>query len=326
MEENLFDIQMYAAEKNKYQKLAAKFGLAMIVLVLNNFIAPLFFVVIAALFSTGDELSYYAVMIINALSAYTFPILIFWFMFRDECKAFVPDRTYKPFLGEAVMLFTAGMAMGVVGNIITLIINAFMDFVFNTGQIEEAFAGMKPQNMSEFAIYAFCICIVAPIAEEFIFRNLLLKPLRAYSDMTAAIVSGLIFGLYHANFDQFAYAFLLGVFFAAIAVRYNSILPTILLHAVNNVIVTFGYDLMGACNGISQEAKAFCQDFSAVCSFFSTVLTPIGFIALFVCIFKKCLALHHHNRYVPANRVFLEFVKVPLVIIGIIVMFVPFFV
>jgi len=184
---------------------------------------------------------------------------------------------------------------------------------------------MEPQNMSEFGIFAFCICIVAPIAEEYIFRSLLLKPLRAYGDLTAVVVSGTVFGLYHGNFDQFAYASLLGIFFSIIAVRYNSILPTVLLHAANNIIVTCGNDLPVACENAPQAVRAFCLDFSAVCSFISIIVTPLGLIALFICIAKNCFTLHNHNRFIPQNQALLEFVKAPLVIIGIVVMFIPFF-
>lgn len=323
---NVFDTQLFKTEKEKFRRLASKFGIAMIALVLNNRLAPYVFVFIAALFSAGDELSYSAIMILNEISAYFFPIIIFSLMFKDECKAFVPDRSYKPFLGEGVLMFTAGMSVGALGTIVTRLINFVIDKIFGTGEIEEAFAGMEPQNMGEFGVFAFCICIVAPIAEEYLFRSLLLKPLRAYGDLTAAVVSGTVFGLYHGNFDQFAYAVLLGIFFSIIAIRYNSIVPTVLLHAANNIIVTCGGSLPAACENAPQNIKTICLDIAAVCSGLSSFLMLGGFAALIICILKRSFTLHNHNSFVPQPRALLDFVSTPLVLVGIAVMFVPFFI
>lgn len=323
--QNSFDIQYFKEEKMNFRRFAAKFGLAMIILVLNSRFSPYLFVFIASLFATGETLSYSGIMILNEFSAYLLPLIIFFCMFREECRAFVPDRSYKPFKGEALFMFTSGMTVGVLGTLLTYAINSVIDFFFGTGEIEEAFAGMKPQNMGEFAIFAFCICIVAPIAEEYLFRSLLLKPLRAYGDFTAAIVSGLVFGLYHGNFDQLAYASLLGIFFSVIAIRYNSIIPTTILHAANNIIVTCGSDLATASEKAPQAIKAFCLDFSAVCSFISTILLPFGFISLIICIVKKSFTLHHNNPIMSQKEAFLEFVKTPLIIAGTVIMFIPFF-
>lgn len=323
---DIFDTQVFASERAKFRKLAVKFGLAIIMLVLNNQFSAYLFVIIAALFSGGAELSYTTILVINEFSAYLFPTIILAFMFRDECRAFVPDKSYKPFLGEAVLMFTAGMSMGMLGSLTTQFINFVIDFIFGTGEIEDAFAGIEPQNMGEFGIFALCICIIAPIAEELIFRNLLLKPLRAYGDLTAAVVTGLLFGLYHGNFDQFAYASLTGIFFSIIAIRYNSIVPTIIVHAANNIIVTLGNDLPAACQSAPQKIRLICEDISAVCSFISLIIFPLGFISLVICIIKKCFKLHSHNRFIPDREALAEFVKTPLVIIGIIVMFIPFFV
>lgn len=322
----IFDTQIYAAERIKFRKLAAKFGIAMIMLVLNHRFSPYLFIIIAALFSGGAELNYTAIMVINEFSAYLFPAIILTLMFKEECGAFIPDKSYKPFFGEAVIMFTTGMTVGMLGTVITQSINDIIDYFFGTGEIEEAFAGMEPQNMGEFGIFAFCICIIAPIAEELIFRSILLKPLRAFGDLTAAIVTGLLFGLYHGNFDQFAYASIVGIFFSIIAIRYNSIVPTIIIHAANNIIVTFGGDLSAACQNEPQQIKNICESISSVCSFISVMIFPIGFISLIICIIKKCFTLHNHNRFVPEREALTEFVKTPLVIIGIIVMFIPFFV
>ena len=79
---------------------------------------------------------------------------------------------------------------------------------------------------------------VAPIFEEIIYRHLLLRSLKPIGDTPAIIISALVFGLAHGNFDQFAYAFLSGIIFGLMAVRYDTIIPGMVLHLINNFFVT----------------------------------------------------------------------------------------
>jgi len=52
--------------------------------------------------------------------------------------------------------------------------------------------------------------IIAPIGEEFIFRKLFIDRARRYGDGMAILLSALLFALFHGNFFQFFYAFLVG--------------------------------------------------------------------------------------------------------------------
>lgn len=324
-DQNIFDTQIFETEKLKYKRLAGKFGLAMITLVINNLFSPYVFIFIAALFGASGELSYPAILILNEFSAYFFPIVIFYFMFKEECLSFIPDKTYKHIPAEALLLFTGGMTLGAVGTIVTKLINSLIDSIFGTGEIEDAFSGMEPMNMGEFGIFAFCICIVAPIAEEYIFRSLLLKPLRAYDDFSAALITGILFGLYHGNFDQFAYAAVVGTFYSMIAVRYNSIKPTILLHSANNFIVTFANYLPSACENAEEPLKGFLDSLAAACSYASAGLMLYGIAGLIVCVTAKGLRFNNHNRFLSQKNTLVYFITTPLVILGAVVMFVPFF-
>ncbi len=326
---NFLNIEIWREQMALFKKLAKKYGFAMIVLVLNQYIAPVIFLLLTGfvsgvtgieLLKGGTDLNYWTMLIINELSAYVLPVAVLTAMFKAERKEFIPDRTYKPFFGEAVIIFLASLAAGAGGTIITNLINSVVDSIFGTGEIEEAFAGMEPQNASQFAIYAFCICIIAPVVEEFIFRDILLKPLRAFGDFTAAVVSGLIFGLYHANFDQFAYAALVGFFYSLIAVKYNTIFPTIFLHALNNTLVVLSNDLEGAFPEIA-EAKVIGD----TCSTLIASMMMAGVAALLLLIAKKTFRLHNHNDFVPEPHAVSDFFGTPMVIIGVIVMFIPFF-
>lgn len=76
--------------------------------------------------------------------------------------------------------------------------------------------------------------IAAPIVEEIIFRKLLLNRLRRYGDLPAIILSAAAFGLFHMNVAQMFYATALGIIFAYVAIRTNTIRYNIVLHILVN--------------------------------------------------------------------------------------------
>ena len=89
-------------------------------------------------------------------------------------------------------------------------------------------------------------CVIAPVAEEAVFRGLLLDRLRPYGDKVAVCASALCFGLFHGNLNQFLYAFVIGLVFGYVALRTGRIRQTILLHAMVNAISTALVPLAGA--------------------------------------------------------------------------------
>lgn len=334
-ENNSLDVLVWKEQLSRFKALAKKYGLAMIMLTMNNYVTVIALIFAAAIagaiigadfFAEGTDLSYWSSMILNELAAYVVPILMLRAIFKNECRSFIPDRTYKPIPLEALLLFMGGMTAGALGSIITEAINTVVDSLFGTGEIEDVFTGMEPANIGQYVIFAFCICVVAPIAEEYIFRDLLLKPLRAFGDLTAAVVSGVIFGLYHGNFDQFAYASVLGFFYSVIAIKYNSIIPTIICHAANNTLVTTSNYLSYAIENESEQVKTICTTLSDICGIGATLMMLGGILGLVVVIVKKCLSLHNHNPYVPEPRALIDFISVPWVIVGTVVMLAVFFI
>lgn len=78
--------------------------------------------------------------------------------------------------------------------------------------------------------------VLAPVAEELIFRKALIDGLSRYGEGAAVLASGLVFGLAHGNFSQCFYAFGLGLVFGYIYVKSGKIYLTILPHAALNCI------------------------------------------------------------------------------------------
>ena len=85
----------------------------------------------------------------------------------------------------------------------------------------------------------FLICVVAPIAEETFFRGFLYGGLRGrLSEIPAASISGLVFGIVHAPTGPTTVIPLaaLGFGLALLYQRTGSIFPGMLAHAINNSI------------------------------------------------------------------------------------------
>lgn len=82
------------------------------------------------------------------------------------------------------------------------------------------------------------IGILAPLAEEAVFRGAVLRVLLRLFDKKwhwiAIAISAILFGLVHGNVQQFVHATLIGLILGWMYYRTDSILPGVLFHWVNN--------------------------------------------------------------------------------------------
>ena len=87
-----------------------------------------------------------------------------------------------------------------------------------------------------FLIIIINVVIVAPVIEEMIFRGLLLWGLeeKYKSIILPIILSSLIFTVIHSTPFLFIQIFLIGIILGYLSIKFNSILPGIILHSVNN--------------------------------------------------------------------------------------------
>ena len=86
----------------------------------------------------------------------------------------------------------------------------------------------------------FLVCVMAPVAEEFLFRGLLFTSLRASIGLwPAAIITGIVFGAIHVGSSPVGFLLPLAVLGLGLCLIYawtRSLYPCIALHAVNNAI------------------------------------------------------------------------------------------
>ena len=81
--------------------------------------------------------------------------------------------------------------------------------------------------------------VVTAVLEEMLFRYMPLSLLAPFSRRGAIIYSAAFFALVHCNLYQLPYAFIAGVLFAMLDLMCDSILPSVILHFINNLISIF---------------------------------------------------------------------------------------
>ena len=93
------------------------------------------------------------------------------------------------------------------------------------------------ENLKHSVLGIISMIIIAPILEEIIFRGIIFNYLKKYCRVTfAIIIQAIIFGVFHGNFFQGVYAFVLGIVLAIIYIYTDSLWGDIIGHALANLI------------------------------------------------------------------------------------------
>ncbi len=142
---------------------------------------------------------------------------------------------------------------------------------------------LKTTNAGELVFALVCVAVLPAVAEEVFFRSIILKGVTFKRVLPTVLFSGFCFALYHHNPAQTVYQFVVGVIFAYIAIASKSVLPTMILHFVNNAfVILFGY---------------FAGEFA-----FNTTLTAI-FTVSGICCLVGCFAAYRFWFKIKADEV-----------------------
>ncbi|MBP5669504.1 MAG: CPBP family intramembrane metalloprotease [Lachnospiraceae bacterium] len=166
--------------------------------------------------------------LINAL--FLFLPLLIWFAIRKK-NFFVETRMRKfsPKHLPILLLITLG-----IGLFVNSALNLLPTSWIASYSQDSSFAGEGTLIGSLVAQ-----AIIAPLTEEITFRGLMLSRFnKGLPAWIGIVISSGLFGVMHGNPIWFVYAALLGVVFCLIANRTNSILSTIIIHALFNSLGT----------------------------------------------------------------------------------------
>lgn len=159
-----------------------------------------------------------------------------------KAGALIPQKTAagKLTAGEVTLIFVMGAAFSQFANMFVALLQSFIDYQ----EYQETMDQITGNKSLGFLI--ICMGVIAPIAEEVVFRWLIYLRLRDYMKMgAAAVISGLIFGIYHGNLVQAVYAGILGMVFAYFLEISGCLWSSVLLHMGANIWSLVSPDLVG---------------------------------------------------------------------------------
>lgn len=117
----------------------------------------------------------------------------------------------------------------IVGALVTLVIGEF------TNPQEESIAPGGVLKFADFVWLFVTVALIAPVAEELMFRGMLYRYLRGRMGViVAAVLSATVFAVAHVIPVLLPLLFTTGIVLALITERYKSILPAIVLHGLSN--------------------------------------------------------------------------------------------
>ena len=141
--------------------------------------------------------------------------------------------TFRP--TSIIIMLLAGFCIQLGTDGILFILGTLYPTTFASYQhMMETFTGsMSP-------LFIITTITIGPVAEELAFRGLILGYLnRVLGNKKGALIiactiQALLFGIYHINIVQLCYAFIFGMLFGLLAIRFKSLVPSIFLHMIVN--------------------------------------------------------------------------------------------
>ncbi|MBQ9990937.1 MAG: CPBP family intramembrane metalloprotease [Lachnospiraceae bacterium] len=151
---------------------------------------------------------------------------------KEEERLSAKKMPFSHILIAFCLAYAGTFLFNLAGSLITVIIGAIKQSPVNN-VVQDLVTSINPPTLFIFVV------IFAPVMEELLFRKLVVDRILKYGETMAILFSGLLFGFFHGNLNQFCYAFFLGSFFSFLYIRTRNILYPILLHAMLNFFSGF---------------------------------------------------------------------------------------
>ena len=147
-------------------------------------------------------------------------------------KVFRLNPVSKDVIISAILI---GLALTVLSDEVDRIIQIF--FPMPDIILEAIETSLKINSISDFLIITISAVFLAAFCEELLFRGFLQTSLENTFDITKAIMlTALIFAIVHFNPWWTIQLILFGIFLGVVAWKTNSIIPSIIIHFMNNAI------------------------------------------------------------------------------------------
>ena len=216
------------------KKYYSKFGFACFIFGLATILTELLFVIIIHQFFPdlmNDNLWY-------AIFSYIPSLISIYLIALPLLIAFLkPLPTARPIkekmkVSHLICCVCIAFMLTYIGNNISNIFLSLQQLITKTTPENPVAAQLDNSNIILSIIFAG---ILFPILEEIVFRKIICNKLLPLGEAPTIVISAAFFGAIHGNLHQFAYAFLIGLFFGFIYVKTGRLIYTIILHSTINL-------------------------------------------------------------------------------------------
>ena len=112
--------------------------------------------------------------------------------------------------------------------------------------LPEAYLEMVKQSVGSGGWSMLTVIVMAPILEEVLFRGIIQGAIvRQYGSMSGLLIASAIFGVIHLIPQQAINAFFAGMVLGYVYLTTGSLIPGIVIHAINNAVAYVGMAMMG---------------------------------------------------------------------------------
>lgn len=176
----------------------------------------------------------YTTVIGGATALVVIPVMMFMYhrdRNREKYYGVIPNKKAPAWKYVLAVVFAGGLSLAL-NNLI---------LIGNLSALSSTYETTATSMYSApFALQIVCLAILSPIAEELVFRGLMFRRMRENTDAKLAFIyTAGIFGIFHGNFVQMVYGFLMGLMLAWLCEKYGSVLAPIVAHVTANLIALF---------------------------------------------------------------------------------------
>lgn len=217
---------------NKPLPLSAKggglaFSVAVVANILVGLIASL--IIIAGKLQGTEAANYIGYLSSSVALAVT--AVVYRFAFKQSFKPLLPVKCKPKYYLIGIML--------VFGLLFSL--NSLNEYLIRLFELMGY--TRKPNSLPDLSGWkllpvTLVVAVLPAVLEEGLFRGVVLNNAESEVGTVRTIfIVGFLFSLYHASVEQTIYQFICGCLFTLLAVRARSILPSMLIHFINNALI-----------------------------------------------------------------------------------------
>ncbi len=153
--------------------------------------------------------------------------------FKETLKFY--NFSFKKRYWAVVVLLSFGMLFG-----LGELNNMFIEFLSKFGY-QEPQSSLPTLSVWSVLLCTLIIAVLPPILEEYLFRGLVMQSISCFSKIAAIFLTAILFSIYHMSPAKTLYQFVVGIIFSFVCLKSGSLVPTVIIHFLNNFLIILDY-------------------------------------------------------------------------------------